>query len=181
MYDTDAGLQGYNLFAYCGSNPVNRIDISGADSERLDDLDLDDDEVTERGGGGRGDRGHYRSGNGGPGGRGSGTHSGGIDSGAGSGGQLANYWHQGTFSSPQESMEYHYNKHVKQEGLSDSISIEQYTQDALDFAQNNSSMMKYEYNYKYHNTSWNWKYTAGRGGMFTSSGRIITFWYTCKE
>ena len=64
VYDTDAGLQSYNLFAYCGSNPINRIDISGTDSERLDDLDLDDDEVTERGGGGRGDRGHYRGGNG---------------------------------------------------------------------------------------------------------------------
>ena len=64
MYDTDAGLQGYNLFAYCGDNPVNRIDTSGTESERLDDLDLDDDEVTERGGGGQGNRGHYRGGHG---------------------------------------------------------------------------------------------------------------------
>ena len=57
MYDTDVGLQGYDLFAYCGSNPVNRIDTSGTTSERLDDLDLDDDQVAERGGGGNGSHG----------------------------------------------------------------------------------------------------------------------------
>ena len=33
VYDTDAGLQGYNLFIYCGNNPKNRIDASGFDSE----------------------------------------------------------------------------------------------------------------------------------------------------
>ena len=44
VYDTDAGLQGYNLFIYCGNNPINRIDVSGADSTDLIDGDKDDDE-----------------------------------------------------------------------------------------------------------------------------------------
>ena len=52
MFDTDAGFQGFNLYVYCGNHPINRIDISGADSEKLEDLDLDDDEIQERGGGG---------------------------------------------------------------------------------------------------------------------------------
>ena len=52
VYDTDAGLQGYDLFVYCGNNPVNRIDISGADSAKIDDADIADDEASERGGGG---------------------------------------------------------------------------------------------------------------------------------
>ena len=52
VFDNDAGFPGFNLFVYCGNNPINRVDISGADSEKLDDLDLADDEVQERGGGG---------------------------------------------------------------------------------------------------------------------------------
>ena len=36
MFDVDAGLQGFNLFVYCGNNPINRIDISGADSDDFD-------------------------------------------------------------------------------------------------------------------------------------------------
>ena len=54
VYDTDAGIQGYNLFLYCANDPVGRIDISGADSEKVEDLDLDDDDPREYGGGGGG-------------------------------------------------------------------------------------------------------------------------------
>lgn len=62
MFDTDAGFQGFNLFVYCGNNPINRIDISGSDSEKVEDVDLDDDEVQERGGGGGGTHGGLGSG-----------------------------------------------------------------------------------------------------------------------
>ena len=41
VFDYDAGLQGFNLYIYCGNNPVNRIDISGADSSPIDD-DVED-------------------------------------------------------------------------------------------------------------------------------------------
>ena len=54
VYDLDAGLQGYNLFVYCGNNPINRIDISGTDSAELDDLDAVEPELSERGGSGSG-------------------------------------------------------------------------------------------------------------------------------
>ena len=30
-------MQGYNLSVYCGNNPVNRIDVSGADSLQIDE------------------------------------------------------------------------------------------------------------------------------------------------
>ena len=36
VFDTDAGLQGFNLFAYCGNNPISRFDSSGASSEDFD-------------------------------------------------------------------------------------------------------------------------------------------------
>lgn len=50
VFDYDAGLQGHDLFACCGNNPVNRIDISGADSCELQSKeDLLDKEETEGG------------------------------------------------------------------------------------------------------------------------------------
>lgn len=50
----DAGLEGYNLFLYCANDPVGRIDISGADSEKNADIDQDDDDPHELGAGGAG-------------------------------------------------------------------------------------------------------------------------------
>ena len=54
VYDLDAGLEGYNLFLYCANDPVGRIDISGTDSEKVEDLDLADDEICQEGAGGLG-------------------------------------------------------------------------------------------------------------------------------
>ena len=57
VYDCDAGPQGFNLFVYCGNNPINRIDISGADSEGIaDGEDMLDELLIKEGattGGGR--------------------------------------------------------------------------------------------------------------------------------
>lgn len=50
VFDYDAGIQGYNLFVYCGNEPIFRIDCSGTDSEKVDDLDLADDQIEEKGG-----------------------------------------------------------------------------------------------------------------------------------
>ena len=52
VYDLDAGLEGYNLYLYCANDPVGRIDVSGTDSEKVEDIDMDDDEIREFGGGG---------------------------------------------------------------------------------------------------------------------------------
>ena len=52
LFDTDAGLQGNNLFVYCGNNPVSRIDVSGKDSIKIEDVDITDDDVSLLGGGG---------------------------------------------------------------------------------------------------------------------------------
>ena len=62
MFDTDAGFQGFNLYVYCGNNPISRIDVSGTDSEKVEDVDLADDEIQERGGGGGGTHGGLGSG-----------------------------------------------------------------------------------------------------------------------
>ena len=51
MFDTDAGFQGFNLYVYCGNNPVGRIDISGTDSSKIDEDDITDDEFKTYGGG----------------------------------------------------------------------------------------------------------------------------------
>ena len=72
---------------------------------------------------------------------------------------------------------YHYNKHVLKEGYSHGNNIVKYTNDALNFVDRNSSTLKYTYNFAYGNTSWNLVYTTGQGGMFTTIGKIITFWY----
>ena len=54
VYDTDAGLQGFNLFLYCGNNPTNRIDASGADSNELSNGEDMLDKALLEGGGGKG-------------------------------------------------------------------------------------------------------------------------------
>lgn len=187
IFDYDANIPGYNLYVYCGNNPIRRIDISGADSIDLIDGDKEEEPEHKEGGGGNG----YPSGGSGSEGYGqAGTasnwsHSSSNSNGANGGNSgtesLSGNWYQGTFQSAEDSMQYHYNKHVVQEGLSDTTSIEQYTQDALNFAQANSTVLCYQYNRKYGNASWNCKYSPGRGGYFTSSGKIITFWYRSIE
>ena len=89
----------------------------------------------------------------------------------------ASAWNKGTFDSSYDSMLYHYNKHVQTEGLSKGTNVIKYMRDALSFSRKNSSLFKFTYNYKYGNASWNFSYTSGRGGMFTSAGKILTFWY----
>ena len=44
VFDYDVGLQGYNLYVYCGNSPTFRIDCSGDDSSKLDDGDIVDDQ-----------------------------------------------------------------------------------------------------------------------------------------
>ena len=53
VFDYDAGFPGYNLFVYCGNNPANRIDISGADSRNLLDGDKEEEYTDEGGGNGK--------------------------------------------------------------------------------------------------------------------------------
>ena len=54
MFDTDAGFQGFNLYVYCGNNPICRIDVSGTDSNKIDEDDITDDEFKTYGSGGSG-------------------------------------------------------------------------------------------------------------------------------
>ena len=91
--------------------------------------------------------------------------------------QAAKAWDSGTFKSGYRSMKYHYNEHVVKEGLTKGNNVFKYTQDAVSFANRNSSALKYTYNYNYGNASWNLTYLNGQGGMFTSTGKILTFWY----
>ena len=91
--------------------------------------------------------------------------------------QAARAWNSGTFKSGYQSMKHHYNKHVVSEGLTKGNNVLEYTRDAVSFANRNSSVLKYTYNYKYGNASWNFTYLTGQGGMFTSTGKILMFWY----
>ena len=56
--------------------------------------------------------------------------------------QAAKAWDSGTFKSGYQSMKYHYNKHVVSEGLTKGNNVLKYTQDALGFANRNSSVFK---------------------------------------
>ena len=85
-------------------------------------------------------------------------------------------WDKGTFNSEYESMNYHYNKHVIDEGIT-GTNIVNYTNNAIDFSNNNRSILNFTNNYNYGNQSWNFTYSFGQGGQFTRDGRIITFWY----
>ena len=91
--------------------------------------------------------------------------------------QAAKAWDRGTFKSGYQSMKYHYNKHVVSERLTKGNNVIKYTRDAVNFANRNSSVLKYTYNYNYRNASWNLTYSTGQGGIFTKSGKILTFWY----
>ena len=91
--------------------------------------------------------------------------------------QAAKSWDSGTFKSGYQSMKYHYNKHVVSEGLTKGNNVLKYTQDAVSFADRNSAVLKYTYNYNYGNASWNLTYSTGQGGMFAPDGKILTFWY----
>jgi len=73
-------------------------------------------------------------------------------------------------------MNYHYNKHVIDEGIT-GTNIVNYTNNAIDFSNNNRSILNFTNNYNYGNQSWNFTYSFGQGGQFTRDGRIITFWY----
>lgn len=85
--------------------------------------------------------------------------------------QNAKYWDKGTFTTRYGSLKYHHSKHAN--GLTPT----QYTQLALDFSAYNSSSFKYTYNYNYGNTSWYFNNMYNVGGHYTSSGKIITFWF----
>ena len=85
--------------------------------------------------------------------------------------QNAKFWDKGTFHTRYSSLKYHYGIHAN--GLSPT----QYTQYALDFSSFNSSSFKYTYNYKYNNLSWYFKDMFGVGGYYTSTGKILTFWF----
>ena len=91
--------------------------------------------------------------------------------------QAARAWDNGSFSSGFKSMNYHYKTHVIKEGFSEGNNVINFTNDALSFAERNSTALKYTYNYKYGNATWNFSYIYGEGGMFTSAGTIVTFWY----
>lgn len=92
-------------------------------------------------------------------------------------GQAAKAWSPGNGKSSYSSLKYHYNKHAVKEGFSKGNNVVKYTKDALNFANRNQSVLKYTQNYKYGNFSWNSLYTSGWGGQYTSSGKILTFWY----
>ena len=94
--------------------------------------------------------------------------------------QAAKAFDNGTFKSGYQSMKYHYNEHVVQEQLNKSTNILQYADDAINFSNRNASVLKYTYNYNYSNASWNLTYSSGKGGMYTSVGKIISFWYNVK-
>lgn len=88
-------------------------------------------------------------------------------------------WNQGTFSNKVSSMNYHYKKHVIQEEIKNK-NVLQYTDDAIEFANRNKNVLKFDYRARFNDISWKYKYRSGMGGKYTSDGKILTFWYNKK-
>ena len=59
----------------------------------------------------------------------------------------------------------------------DSLSFKWKNGRQLASLQNGNCVVNYTYNYNYRNASWNLTYSTGQGGIFTKSGKILTFWY----
>ncbi len=109
----------YNLFAYCFNNPVNMSDETGTWPSWAKKVVAAVVVVA--------------------------AVTGAITGAAGSAvkvSQAAKAWDSGTFKSGYKSMKYHYNKHVVSEGLSKGNNVLKYTQDAVSFANRNSSVLK---------------------------------------
>ena len=90
----------------------------------------------------------------------------------------AKNWNKGTFNNRTSSLNYHYKKHVIREGGSAS-NIFEYTDDALNFANQNQNLLRFTNDTKHGNQVWEFRY-RGRGGKYEGNGNIITFWYKQK-
>ena len=91
----------------------------------------------------------------------------------------ASYWNKGTFSSGYKSMKYHYREQVIKQGLTKGNTIVKYTKDALSFANNNGMNFTLNLSRNGLQNSWSLGRAFGNGmnGLYTSSGKIITFHY----
>jgi hypothetical protein len=85
--------------------------------------------------------------------------------------EILQSWRNVTFRSIASSIKYHVAKHGK------GVSIAQYTRDAVDFFKKNSGLGK---DILLKDGSTGIKITTpggGPGGIFTTDGKIVTFWY----
>lgn len=87
---------------------------------------------------------------------------------------VKNDWSKATFDSKRDSIGYHYDTHVTQKGINKSVS--QYTKDAKNLFANNRDQGRA---WQLGDGSTGIKINAsnGQGGIYTRSGKIVTFWY----
>lgn len=96
-------------------------------------------------------------------------------------GGIADVWHEGTFASPEDSFQYHFNKH----GAPVNVTPEQYLQDSKGWAARlaqpggktglNAKRMPFD------DGKFGVKYTdpnGGMGGIIGPDGKIVSFWYS---
>ena len=114
----------------------------------------------------------------------SGAIIGGITGAISSSVQVANaakMWQPGTSartSTPFKTMQHHYQTHVINEGFANGNNIVKYTKDAINFANRNASVLKFQVPYNSGlQPFWTWIGKVGMNGQFTSAGKILTFWY----
>ena len=93
--------------------------------------------------------------------------------------KAASYWDKGTLSSGYKSMKYHYTEEVVNKGLTKGNSIVKYTNDALRFANNNGMNFTLNLSRNKLQSAWTLSryFGSGTNGLYTSSGKIITFHY----
>ena len=96
--------------------------------------------------------------------------------------RAASCWDKGTFSSKYKSMKHHYKEQVIKKGLQKGNSIVKYTNDAIRFADNNGLNFALNPSRNGLQNSWTLPRAFGSGmnGLYTASGKIITFHYFYK-
>jgi RHS repeat-associated protein len=88
---------------------------------------------------------------------------------------LSDSWRRTTFPNKMQSVRYHWQKHVRDQGINKSIS--EYTEDALSVFRQHRSFAQ-QLTLKDGTPGLRIKTGQGQpGGIFTPDGRVVTFWY----
>ncbi|MGI5289523.1 RHS repeat-associated core domain-containing protein [Nonomuraea polychroma] len=84
-------------------------------------------------------------------------------------------WANTSFEGLEESLEYHYKKHVLDTGIH--MTFEEYTRAAMKLWQSVKKKDRKEVTLKNGEKGWQLEGPAGDGGFYTKSGKIVSYWF----
>lgn len=87
---------------------------------------------------------------------------------------IEDLWYRSSFKTERESIDYHFNNHGTD--ISSENTVEKYTSDAVEFYNKNKDM-GFDWALKDDKGTIGTKIKGNPGGIYTKSGKIVTFWY----